>query len=166
MSFSEWFEDAEIPVKRKDGEWEDRGCGGIYIAKTKANRKPLSDKIKEARAVAKDFGGKALKGSKKQKDWAEGIRANILKNIDKNLAETLASNALFQHSSVFINIRNKSHSNIEQMLIEILELIKEHNNHIFTAEKIDNNSRVVSNEAGKLYEEAEKIKTKIHALLN
>ena len=80
MKFSEWYSEADMPTKLEDGTWVDLETGlpfdsGVVYAKV---RKSISNKAQDARNIAKAFGGKALKGTAKQKEWAEKIRAEKL----------------------------------------------------------------------------------------
>lgn len=84
LSFSDWMEfEASIPMQDKDGEWFDLDTG-IYFheynppKKDQPPRYSPSAKTAEARAKARKNGGRALRGSSKQKEWAEKIRMQKL----------------------------------------------------------------------------------------
>lgn len=81
-NFETWLNDADMPERQADGVWVDLETGLPYRPdwnyRTGTTRTPLSTKAQDARAIAKVFGGRALKGSRKQKEWAEKIRAQKL----------------------------------------------------------------------------------------
>jgi len=64
--------------------------------------------VKEIKKIALFFGGKSLTGTKKQKEWAEGIRKNILTNITEEQAIMLCDKkGLCNHSKFWIENRFK-----------------------------------------------------------
>lgn len=94
MTFREWYEDADMPTRAEDGQWYDLETGIPYeptSATPKKAKTSLSRKALDARAVAKFFGGKALSGSQRQKEWAEKIRKNVLENVTEEQATLLCS---------------------------------------------------------------------------
>lgn len=132
MSFKEWFDNADYPQRDENGEWFDLEDGipyrlSKYAAeeKKKEARKQLSSKALEGRAVAKLFGGYALKGSAKQKEWAEKIRADKLKEMNSfEIAEYFCDkdNTPFQSAAFWIENRNKSALEFEDFIDEIVRL--------------------------------------------
>lgn len=90
-NFQAWLDEADMPTKAEDGSWFDLETGLAYDPAhnyiTGAARQTLSAKALDARAVAKAFGGKALTGTAKQKEWAEKIRAEKLASMTQDQAE-------------------------------------------------------------------------------
>lgn len=92
MSFNDWYNEADMPSK-VDGVWVDLETGLPY-AEPDATAKPYqsfsaSADVKGYRAFAKQFGGKALTGTAKQKDWAEKLRYEILQKVSASEASTI-----------------------------------------------------------------------------
>lgn len=112
MKFLEWYNEADMPTKQEDGTWVDLETG---IAFNPAHFEAESNKIKtalsknalDARGVAKAFGGKALTGTAKQKEWAEKIRASVLKSVAFEDATILCNNDLTKASKFWIENREK-----------------------------------------------------------
>ena len=78
-------------------------------AKQAKPRAKASSATQEARNVAKMFGGKALKGTAKQKDWAEQIRADFLKRISEEDATSIVTGGSFLDTAEFwIDNRGKT----------------------------------------------------------
>lgn len=79
-------------MQREDGTWYDAETGFDYSEwrnqeeKVSKPKYVPSDKVQAHRAYAKLFGGKALTGTDKQKNWAEKIRAEKLAQVSDNLA--------------------------------------------------------------------------------
>lgn len=91
--FNHWKNEySDMPTKGDDGIWFDMEDGLAYdssanygysptpkrTAKQEAARQISLNKAKEARKLAKFYGGKALTGSAKQKSWGESIRNDVL----------------------------------------------------------------------------------------
>lgn len=89
-NFDAWLNQADMPEKR-DGQWVDLETGIPYNPAHdyigRAPRKTISNKAQDSRNAAKMFGGKALTGSAKQKEWAEKIRAGKLAEMSAEQAE-------------------------------------------------------------------------------
>lgn len=89
-NFESWLALADIPVKQ-DGQWVDLETGipynpaADYTGGCKA-RFSLGEKAQAGRDLAKSFGGKALKGTAKQKEWAEKLRAEKIAQMDNDQA--------------------------------------------------------------------------------
>lgn len=109
---------AQDPQKQENGEWVDIKSGIsfkewfslVYPEMKKPepeskSRFSLTEEEKEARNVAKKLGGKALKGSEKQKKWGEKIRARFLKKLDKSMAEYFAKKEDFCRAEFWIDNR-------------------------------------------------------------
>lgn len=115
-NFQAWIDQADMPQRGDDGRWVDLETGIAYNPafdyagnRPRAARAALSSKAIEARDVAKFFGGKALKGAAKQKEWAEKIRAEKLKAVSGEHAELICEpDNLLQNAKVWIENRNKS----------------------------------------------------------
>jgi len=74
-------------------------------AKEKAAQAEKNKKIAETRKAAGMLGGKALKGTSKQKAWAEEIRARAIKRVAADVAQKLITDAKYQHSKFWIENR-------------------------------------------------------------
>ncbi len=123
-SFEEWYREADIPMKDDKGRWYDAETGLPYepTFKTKKTaRKSVSANAKGFRDYAKQFGGKALAGSAKQKEWAEKIRYEVLTKCDDEQATILCSLAITGKASFWINFRNE---NVEQLFHRVCEIKK------------------------------------------
>ena len=111
MKFSEWYENADMPTKLEDGTWVDLETGLPFDSSTvyAKVRKSISAKAQDARNIAKAFGGKALKGTAKQKEWAEKIRAEKLAKMQFEDAVDIVTVGGFLDSAKFwIENRDKN----------------------------------------------------------
>jgi hypothetical protein len=112
-NFTYWVNEiADMPSKQ-DGVWVDLETGIAYDPSynyvSKTTRTTLSAKALDARAIAKAFGGKALKGTAKQKEWAEKIRAQVLQGLTFDQAEMICDpNGLCTNSKFWIENRNSA----------------------------------------------------------
>lgn len=84
----------------ENGMWVDLETGIPYTDHRHV-RKGLSVKAQDARAVAKQFGGKALTGSERQKEWAEKIRAEKLAQMNEEQAALVCSPTNILQSAKF-----------------------------------------------------------------
>lgn len=133
-NFSYWIEQiADIPAKDETGAWVDLETGLHYDASidyakgTARVRRTVGAKAMEAREIAKAFGGKALKGSAKQKEWAEKIRAEKLAEMDEDQAEMACDpNGLLTHSKFWIDNRGVAGANIGAFVQEQKALLKQY----------------------------------------
>lgn len=99
-NFSFWKDEiADMPEKDSKGNWYDLETGlefdpsVHYQTGGKATRWEASSDLKDFRKVAKFYGGKALAGSAKQKEWAEKLRYKVLTSdslSDEQKAEFIA----------------------------------------------------------------------------
>lgn len=117
MTFNEWYENADIPVKR-DGKWIDLETGIPFTSsKPRAERSKPSD-------IAKSFGGKALKGTAKQKAWGEDIRANKLAEMSEAAALFICSKVEPAKSATFwIDCRDIDGAGFEKFVENWLEAL-------------------------------------------
>lgn len=87
------------------------------------SRMPLSDKTLAARAQAKFLGGQALQGSRKQKEWAEQIRAKMLASATPEQAELLVNpKSLARWAHFWIENRNKTTAALAEFVRKTGEL--------------------------------------------
>ena len=107
LSFNAWKNDADIPTQAQDGSWYDAETGISFARAATKTRVSVSPKAKVARESAKFFGGKALTGTAKQKEWAEKIRAEKLSNMSPADALIVAADSLAAQSKLWIDNRNK-----------------------------------------------------------
>lgn len=129
-NFQAWLDDADMP-EMKDGKWYDLETGLPYDPsfdyKTGVRRTQLSPKALDARAMAKQFGGKALKGSAKQKEWAEKIRAEKLVEMDQDQAEMACDpNGLLTNSKFWIENRSASGKSIGEFVMNQKAMLAQH----------------------------------------
>ena len=111
-NFQAWLDQADIPTRDENG-WFDLETGLRYNPAvnylTGSKRQTISTKALTARNIAKAFGGKALKGTKKQKEWAEKIRAEKVQEMTQDQAEMACDpNGLLTHSKFWIENREAS----------------------------------------------------------
>ncbi|MDC4235463.1 hypothetical protein [Pasteurella multocida] len=129
-TFQEWYSEADMPTRAEDGKWYDAETGLPFDPKyvyKKVERKSVSADTKGFRAYAKQFGGKALAGSMKQKEWAEKIRYSVLTKCDDEQASILCSLAITDKASFWINFRNESAEQLFNRVTEIKRAIREVN---------------------------------------
>jgi hypothetical protein len=105
-NFQAWLDQADIPTCDENG-WFDLETGLRYNPAvnylTGSKRQTISTNALTARNIAKAFGGKALKGTKKQKEWAEKIRADKVQKMTRDQAEMVCDpNGLLTHSKFWI----------------------------------------------------------------
>lgn len=112
-SFSEWLEDADMPEKR-NGEWVDLETGLTFSDwdHAKADKFTIGEKAKAGRELAKLYGGKALTGTPKQKEWAEKIRAEKLIGLDDDTATFLSVSKLADSAKFWIDMKDMSSNDI------------------------------------------------------
>jgi hypothetical protein len=101
-----WLEHVADMPERDSRGWYDMESGLRYDASVKYNPvkttvNKLSAKAQAARGTAKFFGGKALKGTAKQKEWAEKIRAEKLSSMTEDQAEMVCDPAGILTNSKF-----------------------------------------------------------------
>ncbi len=108
-NFQAWIDQADMPIQ-KCGRWIDVETGipydpsHDYVGRTP--RKAMSPQAQDARGIAKMFGGKALKGTTKQKEWAEKIRAEKISEMDQDQAEMACdANGLLTNAKFWIESR-------------------------------------------------------------
>ncbi|HDR1046846.1 TPA: hypothetical protein VB166_000482 [Pasteurella multocida] len=128
-TFQEWYNEADMPMRGEDGKWYDAETGFPFqpFENKKVVRKSVSADVKGFRAYAKQFGGKALAGSVKQKEWAEKIRYSVLTKCDDEQASILCSLAITDKASFWINFRNESAEQLFNRVTEIKRAIREVN---------------------------------------
>ncbi|WP_129352082.1 hypothetical protein [Solidesulfovibrio carbinolicus] len=134
-NFTYWLENvADIPEEDENGNWRDLETGFQYDPKINyeacekgTQRKTLSEKAMSGRETAKAFGGKALKGSFKQKEWAEKIRAGKLSSMTDEQAKLACDpNGLLTHSKFWIENRFKSGTEIAEFVTEQKGMLKQY----------------------------------------
>jgi hypothetical protein len=121
--FKKWYDDADMPTL-VDGRWVDLETG-IPYSSAKPARTILSGKALDARAVAKAFGGKALAGTAKQKEWAEKIRAEKLIQMTAEQAALVADPTnILQNAKFWIENRAWPAREIARFEIDRRALLK------------------------------------------
>jgi len=90
-------------------------------------RRELSGKAQDARAVARVFGGRALTGTRRQKEWAEKIRAEKIKGMDEAGAILACRpEGLGKSSKFWIENRSKSAQKISDFFKTQTKLMSEY----------------------------------------
>lgn len=134
-NFEYWINEiADMPTKGEDGQWYDAETGHPYNAgidyrtgSARAPRRTMSQTAQDARTVAKMFGGKALKGTAKQKEWAEKIRAEALRGMTIEQAEMAAEpNGLLTNSKFWIENRTRNGREIGEFVEMQKALLKQY----------------------------------------
>ncbi len=106
---------ADIPEQDSNGDWFDLETGIYYDPSHhfstggKITRWEPSSDVKDYRKVAKFYGGKALTGSKKQKEWGEKLRHKVLTSkslSDEQKAEFIALGGITQTAKFWISNRD------------------------------------------------------------
>lgn len=129
-NFQAWLNQADIPERDPYGRWYDLEDGRYYehsfdYAAGKPARKIVSAKAQDARSVAKMFGGKALTGTAKQKEWGEKIRAAALAGMNQDQAEMAADpDGLGRAAKFWIENRARSTSEIGAFFMEQKALMR------------------------------------------
>lgn len=132
-NFDFWMDTvADMPEKDAQGNWYDLETGLHFDASVhyktggKSTRWDAPASVKEYRKIAKFYGGKALTGTAKQKEWAEKLRADVLKSealSDEQKAELIALEGPLKTSKFWINTRNLKAG--EFIVADLLEEDKE-----------------------------------------
>jgi hypothetical protein len=86
--------------------------------------------------------------------------------MDASLAEVLATTNIFEHAKAFINLRNKSFTQIEELVIEFLKLVKKHDELLYRAYALNPSSRFINEDAIKLNDQAGIISSQIYKLVD
>lgn len=123
-NFNYWHDYVADMPQKVDGVWVDLETGlayrNTYSYAGERSVKPnaaLSEKARAARVAAKAFGGKALIGTAKQKNWAEEIRAGVLKQVTLEQAQKLCSErGVGRKAAFWIFNRKKSAHDIGQFI--------------------------------------------------
>lgn len=139
-NFDYWYNEiADIPLQDKNGDWYDAETGFTYSdwtkdknsyvdESTKAENRQAIEKAKVSRKAAKEMGAKALKGTAKQKAWAEEIRKNILLKVNSEAANLLIKcESATGHSTFWIENRDKNAYEFEVFILKIVDLIRQLN---------------------------------------
>ncbi len=83
----------------------------------------MNPKTKAARDSARFFGGSALNGTSKQKEWAEKIRAEKLGQMTPDDALIVAADSLAAQSKLWIENRDKPASDFVAFAVARAKLI-------------------------------------------
>ena len=130
-NFQAWLDEADMP-QQQDDIWVDLETGHKYdpsvdYSAAHAPRKPLSILALNARNIAKAMGGKALKGTAKQKEWAEKIRAEKLGMMTQDQAEMACDPCgLLTHSKFWIENRSANGTDIGNFVMNQKALLARH----------------------------------------
>lgn len=126
-NFLDWFEEADIPLRDQNGKWYDAETGLYFSDREISVQKKISGAALDSRKKAKFFGGKALKGSVKQKEWAEQIRASKIASMSATDAEVCCKFKYFSHSKFWIKNRSKTHREILAEIDKAIALVNRFN---------------------------------------
>lgn len=70
----------------------------------------------KSRSIARGFGGKALTGTKRQKEWGEDVRAKIVKQVTPEIAQALCNDDRLQSARFWINNRGRSPEDFSRLV--------------------------------------------------
>lgn len=119
-AFRSWYNEADIPLQDENGNWYDAETGFRFITEDETKkRKALSGNAQTARDTAKLFGGKALKGSAKQKEWAEKIRVEKMKEMTADQIAEVLNVEIAGHSKFWIESRSQTGAKIAEFIIAL-----------------------------------------------
>ena len=128
-NFEFWINNvADMPQRDASG-WFDAETGLRYDPAfnypDKSGRARASVSILNARSIAKKFGGKALIGTAKQKEWAEKIRAEVLLHVTEDQASLLCSAvSVTGHSKFWIDNRDAMPTTIGSFIENLIAAVK------------------------------------------
>ncbi|WP_057382322.1 hypothetical protein [Pseudomonas aeruginosa] len=129
-NFQTWLDSADIPAQQ-NGQWIDLETGIAYDPSydyaSNTRRASLSPRGIDARAVAKAFGGRALTGTARQKEWAEKIRAEKVQQMNQDQAEMACDpSGLLTAAKFWIENRNASAQEIAGFVMQQKALLAQH----------------------------------------
>lgn len=119
-------------MQDKDGEWFDLDTG-IYFheynppQKDQTPRYSPSAKTAEARAKARKNGGRALRGSSKQKEWAEKIRMQKLSALNDEQKQMVLRLDVLHAAKFWIEQRDRQPLWFFDLAKKLVQLIGFHN---------------------------------------
>lgn len=133
-NFDFWINEiADMPTKAEDGQWFDLETGLPYrvdVDYASGQSRPRftpSNKAQQGRELAKVFGGRALTGSAKQKEWAEKIRAEKLREMDMDQAEMACDpKGLLTAAKFWIEARARNGKEIGEFVQQQKALLKQY----------------------------------------
>lgn len=138
VEYVEEFLDMHIALMSDEQIKEARADFTKFTANAAKRRAKLSDAALEARAVAKMFGGKALKGTAKQKEWAEKIRAEAVRQMpEKQALLACDPKSILNHSKFWIENRAKSGAEIGAFIEKSKSTLKEYRAAVEAGDKED-----------------------------
>ena len=133
LSFSEWMDhEASIPMQDANGEWYDLDTG-IYFweyNQEQTPRKPRyapSEQVKTSRAKAKALGGRALRGTARQKEWAEKIRDQKLSVLSDEQKKLVLRFDTLHTAKFWIEKRDQNPSWFFELAQKLAQVIGAHN---------------------------------------
>ncbi|MDP5909571.1 hypothetical protein P3854_32050 [Pseudomonas aeruginosa] len=129
-NFQTWLDSADIPTQ-ENGQWVDLETGIAYDPQynyaLKTRRTSLSPRAMDARTVAKAFGGRALTGTARQKEWAEKIRAEKVQQMNQDQAEMACDpSGLLTAAKFWIENRNATGQAIAGFVMQQKALLAQH----------------------------------------
>lgn len=125
--YVEDFLDMHIALMSEQQLSDSRKAYNQFVSDAPKRRTSISDKALDARKVAKFFGGKALLGTKRQKEWAEKIRASKLDGMTELQAlQACDPSGLLNHSKFWIENRDKSGKEIGEFVELQKSLLKKY----------------------------------------
>lgn len=118
--------ESEIPLRTKKGYGKSfrihenafglNACGACYKYEETSDKMQAEAKkakqTRETRKAAKALGGKALKGTAKQKSWAEEIRKSFLTKVNTEQADLVLNADIAQSAKFWIETRTASTNQI------------------------------------------------------
>ncbi len=134
-NFEAWMNDADMPTKI-DGLWvdletginydpsHDYRSGGARSIHRSSYMPSLS--TEKHREYARQFGGRALTGTAKQKEWAEKIRAEMLAGMNQDQAEMACDpKGLMKTAKAWIENRKRKPREIGEFVMEQKAMLRQ-----------------------------------------
>lgn len=127
-TFDFWYNEiADMPTQAPDGSWFDLETGLAFDNKVKTDNSKDNKKNAKLRQAARNLGGKALKGTVKQKKWAEQIRKSFIENcIDTDFIKLLLTSDSLISAKFWIETRDNNE--LESDLRKLFETVEKANN--------------------------------------
>lgn len=131
ITFEEYLEDMldQHPGLMSEQELADARASykKLMSSSGSGKRTTISAKADDCRKTAKLFGGRALKGTAKQKEWAEKIRADKLQEMTPEQATLVCDpKGLLTHSKFWIENRTRAGKEIGAFIETQKRLLAEH----------------------------------------
>lgn len=125
MTFEEWvsdFYDLDVALLGESKRIELKKLYNAEQTRSSGVNAKVNAKAAKERTVAKTLGCKALKGSAKQKAWAESIRKAFLEKVESEHAFNMVQNSdMTAHAKFWIETRNLDQTVLESAMHNLVE---------------------------------------------